>query len=52
MIQLKFIATYYEVEEGDFVAICVGMEDPVDSVCPYDGQFDVSITTDNRGAGM
>ena len=52
VIQLKFMAYYDEVEEGDSVGICVEMEDPVDSVCPYDGQFDVSISTDDRGAGM
>ena len=51
-IQLKFIATYYEVEEGDLIAICIEMEDPVDPVCPYDGQFDVNITTANHQAGM
>ena len=52
MIQLKFMATYYEVEEDTSVVICVEMEDPVDTVCPYDGQFDVSISTDDRSAGM
>ena len=52
MIQLKFMTMYFEVEEADLVVICIGMEDPIDPICPHDGKFVVSIATDNRGAGM